>query len=258
MAKISKPFQIFCWFLGVGFPAFVLVLALTSFDSTHASSTAPSPSPPSHASTCDVDALQRNISILLRYLVSLILTSLLLMAFVRAVAEAASKDHERVAAKEDAYYKAAWEEVERVKNALQTAEENNLKRIDDAPDNRLVPGVDLREDAVEDQDLVSPEREVHTLKVELTDATDKALFALPKEGIARLDGWWKIFVRGAFLLAVGCSFGAAGIASLAFYSSLQIKLHCVRGPAEIFTFVIVGAVSTAVHVFFAWVAISQD
>ncbi|XP_037418043.1 uncharacterized protein LOC119281681 [Triticum dicoccoides] len=174
MAKFSKPFahifvkaaEVFCWFLGAGFPMFVLVLALTSFDSTDASSTPPSPSPPSHASTCDEDKLQRNISILLRYLVSLILASLLMMAFVRGVAEAASKDHERVAAKEDAYYKAACDAAEQAKD-----DHDKAKSTVDTLQNQRVAHASL----------AVARREEQRLSQESVRASANARFALPKE-----------------------------------------------------------------------------
>ncbi|KAF7111656.1 hypothetical protein CFC21_111638 [Triticum aestivum] len=244
-----KAAEAFCWLIGTVSGMFLLVLALTLFAST--SSTPSSPScAPTASSTCDEDDLHRLIATCVRYVVCAMVITALLMVFVRKVADGAAKDHERVAASEDAAYKAAYDAAE---VATVGRAERAVKDLNDPRRVNLALGV-----LEADQVLAKARKELDERVQEYRCATDKVERFVPKEGIARLPKWWRIAARLAFFSAVCAHYIGSGYAGFAFYYFLEIQTKCTTSFLTIFLFVLAGVVSTTIHGLLLWVSLTQN
>uniref|UniRef100_A0A8I6Z107 Uncharacterized protein n=1 Tax=Hordeum vulgare subsp. vulgare TaxID=112509 RepID=A0A8I6Z107_HORVV len=247
--------EAFCWFIGTFLSMIVLVLALIIFASTHTpsgSSSTPSPTPTSDHSTCNENKLHDAISVYMSYVVFAMTIAILLMAFVRKVADAAAKDHERVAGWEDSAYKAAFDAAEVAFVALRDAEKE-VKLLKETA--RLSPAVGVVEG---DPALVEARKKVVERAQEWGIAAVRAERLKPKEGIARLDKRWRIAARSAFFTAVCAHYIGSVCAGYASYCYLKIETKCVISSLTIFLFVLVGVVSTTIHSLLLWLSSTQN
>ncbi|VAI93462.1 unnamed protein product [Triticum turgidum subsp. durum] len=251
-----KAAEAFCWLIGTVSGMFLLVLALTLFastSSTHPSpSSAPTASSTSYHGTCDEDELHRLMATHVGYVVCAMAIAMLLMVFVRKVADGAAKDHERVAASEDAAYKAAYDAAEVAKEAIGRAEKE-VKELNDPRRVNLALGV-----LEGDQALADARKKLDACVQEYRRATDKVERLKPKEGIARLNKRWRIAARSAFSLAICAHYIGLGCVGFAFYYSLEIETKCMTSFLTILLFVLTGVVSTTIHGLLLWVSLTQN
>ncbi|XBH87710.1 hypothetical protein VPH35_075120 [Triticum aestivum] len=218
---------------------FVLVQDLTIFasTSTHSSPCAGSASPTSYYTTCDEDELHRIIKTYMHFVIYAMVNAMLLMFFLRKVADGAAKDYERVAVLEDATYKAAYIAVEVAKVVVEAA-----KKTTDKLNN--VDRCNLVTCVVEGtrQKISSPQQNL----------------SLPPSLSLSLNKRWRITARSTLFSAVCAHYTGSVCAGFAFYYSLEIQTKHVRSFLTIFLFVLVGVVLKTIHRLLHWVSSIQN
>ncbi|KAM3215068.1 hypothetical protein ACQJBY_067184 [Aegilops geniculata] len=269
-----KAAEAFCWLIGTVSGMFLLVLALTLFASPSSTDSSPSCAPTASSTSCNEHELHRLIATDVRYVVCAMVITALLMVFVRKVADGAAKDHERVAASEDAAYKAAYDAAEvatvAVKEARKTVDDlNGVDRrnlaagvVEGAPPPRRDEGSPppRRDEGSPPPPptLAQARNTLDKLVQKWRLAVDRAERLKPKEGIARLNRPWRIAARSAFSLAICAHYIGSGCAGFAFYYSLEIQTKCTTSFLTIFLFVLTGVVSTIIHGLLLWVSFTQN
>lgn len=198
--------------------AYFWVVAITSLSAAYHVSNSDSAPAPSPTAGCDKDTLVIRIFTFAGWMITLLISTYLLFNYVKTFLDTAADIESKLNSIETEVYKTSCDELKQATAALKSAKLSNQQCS--------------TQQATRRRDALSTKSER----------------SRPKDGLARLTAGERKWVRSFFILAILFSFVTGIFASLSFYTSLQLRIGCVNGFAQVGPFILVGTLFLLYHV----------